>query len=50
MKYKFATLLILTVAFFTKNVNAQETVYPAGAQKGATAITHATVHVGNGSV
>lgn len=50
MKNKFATLLILTFTIFTINVKAQETVYPAGSQKGTTAITHATVHVGNGSV
>jgi len=32
------------------NLKAQETVYPAPAQKGSTVITNATVHVGNGQV
>jgi len=50
MKNKYATLLLLTLAVFANNAKAQETVYPADAQKGTTAITHATVHVGNGNV
>lgn len=49
MKYKYSSLLILTLALFSNNIKAQETVYPAGPQKGTTAITHATVHVGNGT-
>ena len=32
------------------HISAQETVYPAPAQKGSTVITNATVHVGNGQV
>ncbi len=35
---------------FLLHINAQETVYPAPAQKGSTVITNATVHVGNGQV
>ena len=50
MKYKYSTLLILTLAFLSSHLKAQETVYPAGPQKGTTAIIHATVHVGNGTV
>jgi imidazolonepropionase-like amidohydrolase len=50
MKTKYSTLLILTFAVFAVNAKAQETVYPAGPQKGISAITHATVHVGNGTI
>lgn len=32
------------------NIQAQENVYPAPAQKGLLFITHATIHVGNGTV
>lgn len=35
---------------FLMQINAQEAVYPAPAQKGSTVITNATVHVGNGQV
>lgn len=35
---------------FLLQIHAQETVYPAAAQKGSTVITNATVHVGNGQV
>lgn len=50
MQKKYASLLILSFALLVTMAKAQETVYPAAAQKGATAITHATVHVGNGTV
>jgi len=50
MKNKYTSLLILTLVIFAINARAQETVYPAGPQKGVSAITHATVHVGNGTV
>jgi imidazolonepropionase-like amidohydrolase len=50
MQKKYASLLILSFALLVTMAKAQETVYPAPAQKGATAITHATVHVGNGTV
>ncbi len=50
MKNKYSTILILTLSVFSINAKAQETVYPADAQKGVSAITHATVHVGNGTV
>lgn len=50
MKSKYTSLLILSLAVFAINTKAQETVYPAGPQKGVSAITHATVHVGNGTI
>lgn len=50
MQKKYSTILILTLALFSKTTKAQETVYPAGAQKNTIAITHATLHVGNGIV
>ncbi|MGI9137754.1 MAG: amidohydrolase family protein [Sediminibacterium sp.] len=50
MKNKYSSLLILTISVFSFKANAQETVYPADAQKGVSAITHATVHVGNGTI
>lgn len=50
MQKKYFNLLILSLALFSITARAQETIYPAGAQKGVTAITQATIHVGNGSV
>jgi len=47
MKKIFLSLLSFS---FLAGVNAQENVYPAPPQKGTTAITNATVHVGNGQV
>lgn len=47
MKKIFLSILLLaTIAI----VNAQETVYPAPAQEGNIALTHATIHIGNGEV
>jgi imidazolonepropionase-like amidohydrolase len=50
MQKKYSSLLILSLALLSTTTRAQETIYPAGPQKGVTAITHATVHVGNGTV
>jgi imidazolonepropionase-like amidohydrolase len=50
MQKKYSSLLILSLALLAKASIAQETIYPAGPQQGTTAITHATVHVGNGTV
>ena len=50
MQKKYSSLFILSLALLCKVTTAQETIYPAGPQKGTTAIIHATVHVGNGSV
>jgi imidazolonepropionase-like amidohydrolase len=50
MQKKYTSMLLLSLALLTKVTSAQETIYPAGPQQGATAITHATVHVGNGTV
>ena len=50
MQKKYSSLFILSLALLCKVTNAQETIYPAGPQQGTTAITHATVHVGNGMV
>ncbi len=50
MQKKYSSLFILSLALFAKAAIAQETIYPAGPQQGTTAITHATVHVGNGTV
>ena len=50
MQKKYSTLFILSLALLCKVTSAQETIYPAGAQQGSTAIVHATVHVGNGTV
>ncbi len=47
MKKIFITLLV--AAAITKT-NAQETVYPAAAQTQTVALTHATIHIGNGQV
>ena len=50
MQKKYSTLFILSLALLCKVTSAQETIYPAGPQQGTTAIIHATVHVGNGTV
>ena len=50
MQKKYSSLLILSLALLCKVTIAQETIYPAGPQQGTTAITNATVHVGNGTV
>lgn len=50
MQKKYTSILLLSLALLTKVTSAQETIYPAGPQQGTTAITHATVHVGNGTV
>ena len=50
MQNKYSSLFILSLALLAKASIAQETIYPVGPQQGVTAITHATVHVGNGKV
>ncbi len=50
MQKKYSSLFILSLALLCKVTSAQETIYPTGPQQGTTAITHATVHVGNGTV
>lgn len=50
MQKKYSKILIASLALLTGTVSAQETIYPAAAQKGVTVITHATIHVGNGTV
>ncbi len=50
MQKKYTSLFILSLALLFKVTSAQETIYPVGPQQGVTAITHATVHVGNGTV
>ncbi|MEP7318845.1 MAG: amidohydrolase, partial [Panacibacter sp.] len=43
-------LITLTVLAAIGKTNAQETIYPAPAQSGNIALTHATIHIGNGQV
>jgi len=50
MQKKNLTIIVLSLAFIYTSAKAQENVYPAVAQKGTTIITHATIHVGNGSI
>jgi imidazolonepropionase-like amidohydrolase len=50
MQKKYSKIIFASLALLTGTARAQETIYPAAAQKGVTVITHATVHVGNGSV
>ena len=50
MQRKYSTIIIFSLALFSITARAQETVYPVVKQQGATAITHATVHIGNGTV
>lgn len=47
MQKKYFSTLALALLGLT--ASAQDNVYPAAKQKGVTVITHATVHVGNGS-
>ena len=42
-------LSIFALALLGLTASAQDNVYPAAKQKGVTVITHATVHVGNGT-
>lgn len=42
-------LSIFALALLGLTASAQDNVYPSAKQKGVTVITHATVHVGNGS-
>ncbi len=50
MQKKNLTIIALSLALIYTSAKAQENVYPAVAQKGTTVITHATIHVGNGSI
>jgi imidazolonepropionase-like amidohydrolase len=50
MQKKYSSLFILSLALLSTTTRAQETIYPAVPQQGTTAITHAIVHVGNGTV
>ena len=50
MQKKYSNILLASLALLSVTARAQETIYPAKAQKGVTVITHATVHVGNGTV
>jgi imidazolonepropionase-like amidohydrolase len=50
MQRKYSPLFILSLALFSITARAQETIYPVAKQQGLTAITHATVHIGNGTV
>jgi imidazolonepropionase-like amidohydrolase len=50
MQKKYSNILLASLALLSITARAQETIYPAKAQKGVTVITHATVHVGNGTV
>jgi imidazolonepropionase-like amidohydrolase len=50
MQKKYTTLLIVSLALLQLKASAQETVYPVGPQAGPIVLTHATVHVGNGTV
>ena len=49
MQKKFIYSVLCSLALLTFESNAQETVYPAPAQKGISVITHATIHLGNGN-
>ena len=42
-------LSIFALALLGLTASAQDNVYPAAKQKGVTAITHTTVHIGNGT-
>ena len=50
MQKKYISLFLCSIALFQIKLSAQETVYPVGPQAGPVVITHATVHVGNGTV
>ena len=47
MKHIITTILLFLI---TATTYSQENVYPAPAQQGNIALTHATIHVGNGTV
>ena len=44
------TLLSICLFVTIQKMQAQETVYPAPPQQGTIALTHATIHIGNGEV
>ena len=50
MQNKYSTYIFISLVLLSTITKAQETIYPATAQKGVTIITHATIHIGNGSV
>lgn len=50
MQKKCIQILFVALAFFGLTAKAQETIYPAKAQKGITVITNATIHIGNGTI
>lgn len=50
MQKKYISLFLCSIALVQIKLSAQETVYPVGPQAGPVVITHATVHVGNGTV
>lgn len=50
MQRKYSPLFIVALSLFSIIARAQETIYPVAKQQGITAITHATVHIGNGTV
>lgn len=50
MQKKYSNIWVLSLALLSITARAQETIYPTSAQKGVTVITHATIHVGNGSI
>lgn len=50
MQKKYISLFLCSIALVQIKLSAQETVYPMGPQAGPVVITHATVHVGNGTV
>jgi len=50
MQNKYSTYIFISLALLSTITKAQETIYPATAQKGVTIITHATIHIGNGAV
>ena len=49
MQKKYINLFIAAFALCAITANAQDNIYPAGSQKGSTIITHATIHIGNGT-
>ena len=50
MQNKYSTYIFISLALLSTITKAQETIYPATVQKGVTIITHATIHIGNGTV
>ncbi|MEY2792331.1 MAG: hypothetical protein RJA76_323 [Bacteroidota bacterium] len=50
MQKNFIYSIVISFALLTLESKAQETIYPAPAHLGTTAITHATIHIGNGAV